>query len=100
MKYCFKCNLLCDVTSRSAVKATCAGCGADLHVCRNCRFYDTFKPSACQIPDIDPVMDKERATFCDEFEFADRTPPPAHKATANPTSNARDRFDSLFKKKP
>jgi hypothetical protein len=42
----------------------CAQCRADLHVCRQCQFYDTAKASACQEPVADHVSDKTRANFC------------------------------------
>lgn len=59
----------------------------------NCRFYDAHKPYQCLINEIDPVMNKERFNYCDEFQFADK------KLTAgkDETQKAREKFGQLFK---
>ena len=48
--------------------ATCPGCGADLHVCRLCRFHDPNRSRGCREPVADHVRDRERANFCGYFE--------------------------------
>jgi predicted RNA-binding Zn-ribbon protein involved in translation (DUF1610 family) len=53
MKTCFSCNKGLDITERPGRGDTCPFCGSDLKVCLNCRFYDK----------------KDRANFCDYFEF-------------------------------
>ena len=45
----------------------CRACGKDLHVCRQCTFYDTTKGKSCAEPVADEVRDKERANFCGYF---------------------------------
>jgi hypothetical protein len=45
----------------------CPACGADLHVCRMCEFYDTSVAKSCREPVAEEVSDKERAQFCDYF---------------------------------
>ena len=52
-----------------AREARCRACGSDLHVCRQCRFYDTSKGKSCAEPVADEVRDKERANFCGYFEL-------------------------------
>lgn len=47
--------------------ATCAVCGADLHVCRNCRFYEPGSHYDCHETVDEEVRDKERANFCGWF---------------------------------
>ena len=47
----------------------CRACGKDLHVCRQCSFYDTTKGKSCAEPIADEVRDKERANFCGYFEL-------------------------------
>ena len=46
----------------------CPHCGADVHVCRNCRFYDATAYNECREPVAERVIDKERANFCPEFK--------------------------------
>ena len=89
---------------------TCAGCGADLghperigrrdacphchaelHACRQCRFYDPQVADACREPQAERVTDKARANFCDYFSPADRV---AASATSSPS--ARDALERLF----
>lgn len=96
MKYCHHCNAVWEGVTQPGIRETCTRCGADLHVCLNCRLYDPAKPQHCQV-ETDPVQDTERANFCDEFLFADR---PARPAAAAPEkAAARARWDTLFKKK-
>ena len=75
------------------VKETCEGCGEYLHCCLNCKFYDTTKPCDCYIPNIDPVKDKEKFNFCDEFAFRD-----ADESVGQEDSGRGD-FDALFSEK-
>ncbi len=49
-------------------RAECAICGADLHTCRLCRFYDTGVAKHCREPIADEVKEKERANFCECFQ--------------------------------
>lgn len=70
MYTCFNCGAQWESTLRQpAVKETCEGCGAYLHCCRNCTFHRMGYPNACYIPDTEKVADRQRANFCDEFEF-------------------------------
>lgn len=59
----------------------CAGCGADLHVCRNCAHHDAGAYNACREPGAERVLDKERANRCDHFA-------PAADARADETGDA------------
>ncbi len=43
----------------------CPSCGADLHVCRMCEFYDPQVADSCREPVAERVANKERANFCD-----------------------------------
>lgn len=51
----------------------CAQCGADMHVCLNCRHYNQRYGQACSESQADPVSEKSSANFCDYFHFALRT---------------------------
>lgn len=85
MFHCFNCQAPWESTLRQpAVKETCGQCGAYLHCCKNCRFHRKGYPNACYIPDTEKIADKNRANFCDEFEFR-----PA-STTATEAAPARD----------
>jgi hypothetical protein len=74
---------------------TCVRCGADLHACRNCRFYDPRAANECREPGVERVLDKTRSNFCEYF-----TAPPDGGAAVEGTrgATARDRLERLFRK--
>jgi hypothetical protein len=75
---------------------TCTHCGADLHSCRNCGFYEPSLANACREPQAERVLDKLRSNFCEFFVPATRPAPP-HAAAA--TGNARDELERLFRRR-
>lgn len=71
----------------------CPACGADLHVCRMCEFYDTSVAKSCREPIAEEVTDKERCNFCDYF----RARPSAHDSAAAAAGDAaRAELEALF----
>lgn len=65
---CWKCgSLQVDEPMPLGRESRCRACGSDLHVCRQCRFYDTSKGKSCAEPVADEVRDKERSNFCGYF---------------------------------
>lgn len=95
MKYCYKCQNIWEGKRQPAFRDVCSKCYEELHICLNCRFYDEFKPSKCQLDRIDPVRDKEKANFCEEFQFIDR---PLPGTIEDKTDDARNKWENLFKK--
>jgi hypothetical protein len=85
--------------TQPGTRETCNSCNEDLHVCLNCRFYDLFKAYQCQINNIDPVKNKERSNFCEEFQFADRPFTKNDDKTDKETQKARDLWKKMFKEK-
>lgn len=55
-------------TERVGIREECEACGEDVHVCRNCRFYDASAYNECREPSADVIREKERANRCDYFE--------------------------------
>ena len=67
---CWRCGAeLTGILLPLARAETCTKCGADLHVCRMCRFYDASVGNACCEPVADLVSDKTRANFCGYLEL-------------------------------
>ncbi len=93
MKSCYKCGREWNEMRQPGSKETCEGCGSDLRVCRNCRFYDEHKPDQCAELGSDPVRDKERSNFCDYFQFSD-----VSSRRQKSSSSDMERFEKLFKK--
>lgn len=70
---CFSCGNQIDVIDRVGIRDECDKCSADLHVCKNCRFYDSSAYNECKEPSADVVREKDRANYCDYFEAGDGT---------------------------
>jgi hypothetical protein len=71
----------------------CPHCRADVHVCKNCNFYDPKAYNECRETSADVVREKDRANFCDYF---------VARTGANPMDKAaalRAAAEALFKKK-
>jgi hypothetical protein len=94
MKSCFRCRQDISTKDRIGRRDTCPHCGADLHCCLNCIFYDTHYADACREPQAEPVLDKDVGNFCEYFTLADRQTQPSVAATT-----ARAQLEALFKKK-
>jgi hypothetical protein len=94
---CFKCGKQIDAPERVMTRDTCPHCDADLHCCRNCRFYDPGKHNECSETQAEWVRDKVVSNYCDYFQpnpvlLAKGSGPGASKE-----NNARNGFDSLFR---
>jgi hypothetical protein len=75
----------------------CAHCKAEMHCCKNCRFFDPGKNNQCSEPQAEYVRDKVRDNFCDFFEANRNVPLNERSTTTVRTENARSAFDNLFK---
>lgn len=99
----FKCSM-CSAVQHLAdpldQEAKCA-CGADLHTCRNCKFFDSTTHWECREPQIQArVNPKDARNTCAFFApriirdlSADKVGPKVESV-----SDARKAFESLFKK--
>ncbi|MFQ5670860.1 MAG: hypothetical protein ACE5HD_10150 [Acidobacteriota bacterium] len=74
----------------------CSKCGASLHSCRNCRFFDTSARLECQQPIPKRMSSKMAANQCEFFEG--RAVLDATGKRAQAPSQPRDAFDALFRK--
>jgi rRNA maturation protein Nop10 len=70
----------------------CPVCGRDLHICLNCEFYDSNAYRQCRESIKEPVLDKERANFCDFFRASQ-----GGAAQAGPASETIKTLNNLFK---
>ena len=66
---CWKCGAsIADLPVPLSRRAICSGCGAELHVCLMCRFYDKARSNQCQEPVAEAVQYKHKANFCGYFQ--------------------------------
>lgn len=99
--YCWKCSEPFEAApgQRIGSRDECSKCGADLHSCRNCQFYDPSKHNQCIETQAEWVRGKEAANYCDYF----RPRPSSVPLRPDPPSRASDakkKFDDLFRKLP
>lgn len=95
MKQCHACGAEVVVLTRIGRRDTCDRCGADLHCCKNCRHHDSFAQNQCREPGTEPVRDRERANFCDAFEFRDGSAPDGGD---DAVAAAKAKLEALFKR--
>lgn len=90
---CWKCGASLAQLSLPLLRHdACKACGAQLHVCKLCRFYDITVAKQCREPIAEIVIDKERANFCDYFELR----LDAYVAPQAAADKARAELDALF----
>ena len=75
----------------------CAHCKAEMHCCKNCRFFDPGKNNQCSETQAEYVRDKVRDNFCEFFEPNRNVPLNERSAEVARTENARKGVDKLFR---
>jgi hypothetical protein len=78
--------------ARIGRRDSCSRCGADLHCCLNCRFYDPGKHQQCAEPQAEYVQYKDQGNFCEYFD-----PGAGRRARSAAGDDPRKKFESLFK---
>jgi len=89
---CFRCQKGNKVDGKIGYREECFHCKVDLHVCKNCHFYDVKAYNECREPSAEVVRDKEKFNFCDFFQPGGRGPAQDEKA------KLKEAADALFKK--
>ena len=94
---CHKCGAAIDVPAGQKIlrRDVCSCCGADLHCCYNCRFYDPGKHQQCVETQAEYVQYKDEGNFCEYFQPG--APAGRRGAGGQKADDARRKFDSLFK---
>ena len=72
---------------------SCPHCGADLHVCKNCRLYDPSLHNQCREPEAAFIRDRGEANFCQHFDMRDAD---VYKPDAS-QADAKAKLAALFK---
>ena len=94
MKVCALCRKEVETDKYFSRKSTCPGCGGDLHICLNCRFYSETSHNKCLEPKAEFQRARDRANFCDYFVFGEA----ASSASGRAKEEAIRRLEDLFKK--
>jgi hypothetical protein len=64
---CHQCQKSNTYSERLGFREVCLFCGADLHVCLSCEFYDLKSYQECREPQAERVKEKDRANRCEYF---------------------------------
>jgi hypothetical protein len=89
---CWKCGVSLENLSLPLRRLEeCRACGAELHACRLCEFFDPAVAKSCREPVAEEVKDKSRANFCDYFR-----PRPGAHAGAPAAEATRSQLEALF----
>ncbi len=95
----FRCKVCGERNDPDVVPASlCRKCGAPLHACNQCRFFDGSARWQCRQPIPAPVPAKSRANECTFYAPVVTLDLTGRKASETPDS-ARTAFDKLFGKR-
>lgn len=95
MKTCHACKRELSIEKKIGRRGECVFCGADLHCCLNCTFYNRSAAKQCREPVAEAVREKEKANFCGYFVFKESG---AREASDSAAEQARKTLGDLFKK--
>ncbi len=93
MRSCVFCGKEVPLEGRVHRRDTCPHCGADLHCCVQCEFYDEHAHNRCRETEAEWVSDREKANFCDYFSFRGGS-----KSEKSRSDDARRKLEELFGK--
>jgi hypothetical protein len=94
---CWKCgNSLAALSLPLLRLDECKQCGAQLHACKLCEWYDVRVAKHCRETIAEEVRDKERANFCDYFKAKENA---WSGQAASAADTAKAKLDELFGKK-
>src|SRR4051794_33428096 len=95
--YCWSCSNEQIFDVKVGVKVgrrdSCPHCGADLHVCKNCRLWDPSIHNQCREPEAAFIRDREGSNFCAHFDMRDGDAPTQDAGV----DAARAKLEALFK---
>jgi hypothetical protein len=92
MLLCYRCHR--EISTNSAFLELCPYCSSAIHCCQNCLYYDEYSVNKCSESAADWVPDKQKANFCEFFEFTE----PAMAKRPMEVDKAKAYWESLWKK--
>jgi|APSaa5957512535_1039671.scaffolds.fasta_scaffold355371_2 hypothetical protein len=90
---CKVCKKEITLDTKISFREDCNHCGADLHSCIHCGFYDTSAYNECHETSADRVVEKEKANYCEYFVVNTKNGDSANTAK----DDAKSKLDDLFK---
>ena len=93
---CARCGNELTVAAAWNEQSTCSRCGADLHTCAQCAYFDSSAAFECQKPVPARISPKDARNTCPLYEPR-TTVERETKSSSSGTPSARKAFDDLFK---
>jgi len=93
---CWKCGKEITLEEPISRISECEICHADLHCCKNCRYYAPGSHYDCHETVDEIVVDKEKANFCDSFKLKRLFSGEKTNSSCDKASEAKKAFESLF----
>ena len=97
--YCFKCGNELEFAVKGGIMVgrldICDSCGAYLHCCKNCVFYDPGLHNQCREPHTEFIRDREEPNFCSSYEYRNDDTPPKRVSIDVAKSKLEDLFKNL-----
>jgi len=94
---CVECSSSVQFIDELGTTDTCKNCDADLHTCRNCKFFDPGLPNECMQPIETRIEKKSTRNLCTRFKPKVLIEKAVEGKKEKKTNNARQAFDDLFK---
>lgn len=92
---CYKCASDLELPPQIGFKEACQKCNADVHCCKNCKFFDLNSYNSCRESQAERIVDKEKANFCDYFSAGAANASSADKNSK--INDAKKNLEDLFK---
>ena len=91
---CFHCQKSNTSLSKIGFRDECLSCRSDLHVCKNCEFYDVKSYNECREPSAEVVREKSRFNLCEFFSASKK----GSAGIIDEKARLKAAADALFKK--
>jgi len=97
---CANCSTAIEMMGNIPFTDQCKKCGADLHSCKNCRYFDPGARFECQKPIEARIAKKADRNMCMQFsvKVSVEKQQPQQEVKKENVSSGRKAFDDLFKK--
>jgi hypothetical protein len=93
--FCHRCGTEIATVERVGCRETCVKCGAYLHCCLNCPFYEPGSHNDCRETQAERQVDKEAGNFCEYFDLRRGS---RKVETGKMKADSRAQLEALFRK--
>lgn len=66
--FCFSCQTELQFSDKVGFREECPTCRSDVHVCKNCDFFDPKVYNECRETSAEVVRERDRANYCEYFQ--------------------------------